>query len=275
MINIELDKSFLDKSNKNAKTWYIEALSSSPLYRIEYSDLPIISPSGFCIKVNKKKLIYFSVTDRGKRLLRQENQKLIDVGVDLVIVPQRNEHKQWEQREKDLNISFLPFPMYPDSSFKFERNFPSSMSKIYTGFLSGRVKWDRPTWHTVAKKIPQISCLKLTHSQYLEVLSQTTWGIILAGSFDKVTDPKNRREAEFSSRGLPLALNYKPYYLFPFNEGDHYYYLSSPESLHDLVEMSSEKVKHYSRQSQLVWENYFSPRGIATYFKKIVEEFLL
>lgn len=99
---------------------------------------------------------------------------------------------------------------------------------------------------------------KLTFAEYFKLLRECRWGVSLKGK--RGTDGKNRREVEFSSCGMPLALNYEPCYPFPFRAGKEFFLLTGADSLR---EMDDTDPRPFREASEAVYERYFSPKGLA------------
>ena len=107
---------------------------------------------------------------------------------------------------------------------------------------------------------------KLSTQEYLDILPQTTWSLSLQGISGAHTDGKNRREPECFSCGMPMALNYKPYYPFPFEANKHYVYLEKPE---DIVKLNDIDPQPYADASTELYNQYFSVKGASNLFRKI------
>lgn len=102
---------------------------------------------------------------------------------------------------------------------------------------------------------------------YLRVLKSCKWGISLGGK--RGTDRKNRREIEFASCGMPLALNYKPHYPFPFEAGVHYFHLDSAEDIERLTLIDPEP---YAIKAWHVYQHYWKPKSAAQLLLKMVDD---
>jgi len=94
---------------------------------------------------------------------------------------------------------------------------------------------------------------------YIDRLKECKWGMILKGK-TRNHDGKNRRECEFTSCGMPLALNYVPTYPFSFKPKDNFVLLEKPEDLLLLKDINPEP---YSRASRDLYYSHFSTFGIA------------
>ena len=97
---------------------------------------------------------------------------------------------------------------------------------------------------------------------YFDLLKQTKWGLILKG---KGEAGKNRREMEYASYGMPLALNYKPIYPFEFEPNKHYFYLEKIEDLNKLKEINP---MPFAKQSTDMYKKYFCFESIPNNFLK-------
>ena len=72
----------------------------------------------------------------------------------------------------------------------------------------------------------------------------------LNADVEEVIDLKNRREPEYTSCGMPLALGgYKPNYGFEFKEGIHYFYIDKPEDIEKLKDIDPRPYSEASKQN--------------------------
>ena len=88
---------------------------------------------------------------------------------------------------------------------------------------------------------------------FYEMLKECKWGLILNG---RGCGAKNRREVEFSSLGMPLALNYVPKYPFDFVPNKDFVLLKSPEDLLSLKDIDPEP---FAERSKYIYSQFFSP----------------
>lgn len=181
---------------------------------------------------------------------------------------------QYSYGEKDffdrlgekLGIAIFPFFMFPRHDFKLGSWQWENKNHKYLALFSGRVWKYRRHWKEYMGKHPDCisvnnSHLKITNkrmnsiddNEYLKILQNTKWGLCLKG---KGTDCKNRREVEYTSYGMPLALDYKPYYPFFFEPNKDYVFLEKPEDLEKLKDVDPEP---YARRSVELYNRYYDP----------------
>lgn len=169
-------------------------------------------------------------------------------------------------------IPIEPFLIFPRSTFKLGV-FDWKPGGDYIAAFSGKVWRNRRAW---IKHMESMSAFHLVvgnpnpsvQEPYYDTLRRCTWGLILKG---KGNGGKNRRETEYLSCGMPIALNYKPEYPFPFEPGVDYVYLEKPEDLDSLYKIDPIP---FSERSRLNYENYFSPQGIVETFEKLTSKHL-
>ena len=167
-----------------------------------------------------------------------------------------------------FGIQIFPFFMFPRHDFELGSWKWKNGDHKYLALFSGRVWKFRRQWNAYMQKHPECisvndSYLKVTDKRmnaidddvYLDILKQTKWGLCLRG---KGTDCKNRREVEYLSYGMPLVLDYKPYYPFDdeFQPNKDYVYLEKPEDLEKLKDMDPE---YFSERSTYLYKRYFDP----------------
>lgn len=111
----------------------------------------------------------------------------------------------------------------------------------------------RTPWFDLARAREDLFNVYVACSQktYRHSLQRSQWGVILSKRRDK-----NTREYEFVSSFMPMALNYRPVYPFPFEPDVHYAYMEKPDDLMALIDRNP--IPFHTRSVQL-WENYFRP----------------
>lgn len=164
------------------------------------------------------------------------------------------------------NIRIVPFIIFPNSKFNLSNFFWfNNASFKFTYAMTGKPWRNRRFWLRYASqhhrdtsfvacdvKGGEVNSLsQMDH--YDKLLQSCRWGLILKG---RGGGGKNRREFEFSSCGMPLALNYKPHYHFDFEPNYHYVYLEKPEDLNRLYDIDPQP---YSERSWEIYKKYFSP----------------
>jgi hypothetical protein len=154
------------------------------------------------------------------------------------------------------NIKVLPFIIFPSKVFNLEfSTWQYDTNHEYLCFHTGRIWKERYVWTQYLSEcnlnIPKIDNGGLSNDSYEQLLLRTKWGLILKGK----GVGKNRREVEYMSIGMPLALNYKPQYPFPYNPNEHYVYLENPKDINNLVDIDP---KPYAEKSIEIYNKYYS-----------------
>lgn len=168
---------------------------------------------------------------------------------------------------KQTNIKVLPFTMFANRSFdlenfKWDINHQHKFNFIFTG-----KPWNnRLPWINFAKDHQKkLNCgidfsngagdanINSGNISFYDILKETKWGVILKG---KGCGAKNRREVEFSSLGMPLALNYIPNYPFEFIPNKDFILLESPT---DLLKLQDIDPAPFAERSSVIYHQYFSP----------------
>lgn len=169
-------------------------------------------------------------------------------------------------------IPIEPFLIFPRSTFKLGVFDWQPGGDLIAAF-SGKPWRNRRAW---IRQMQSMSSLHLVvgnpdpsvQEPYYDTLRRCTWGLILKG---KGPGGKNRRETEYLSCGMPLALNYKPEYPFPFEPGIDYVYLEKPSDLNHLDQIDPVP---FSRRSRFNYEKYFSSQGIVDTFERLTRKHL-
>jgi len=183
-------------------------------------------------------------------------------------------------------ILVLPFTMFANRTFKLSAfEWKSSDEHIYTSIFTGKPWNCRRSWLNFAEEHKEeINCyLNFDYTagdasrnppngdnprftNFYELLQKTKWGVILKGKGD---GGKNRREVEFASLGMPLALNYTPHYPFEFVPDKDYLLLREPSDLLKLKDIDPEP---FAARSKEIYHQYFSPEnGILNSFNMAYE----
>jgi hypothetical protein len=177
-----------------------------------------------------------------------------------------NQKHIYDAIENQFGIKVLPFTMFANHSFNLA-NFEWKLQDDYEYdcIFTGRPWNCRHAWMKFAENNQdKIKCnvnYNLT-TEFDNLLQKTKWGVILKGKGD---GGKNRREVEYSSFGMPLALNYIPYYHFPFEPNIDYVLLEKPE---DLLKLKDIDPAPFAQRSKEIYHNYFSPQnGVYNSFK--------
>lgn len=166
-----------------------------------------------------------------------------------------NHKEKYDNLYNKYNIKVLPFIIFPNRYFNlgFDK-WDSNKQHKYLCFHTGRQWRERSRWINYLKnnisEIPQINT-KLTTQEYQSLLLDTKWGLVLKGK----GIGKNRREIEYMSIGMPLVLNYKPEYPFPYNANEHYVYLEKPKDIEKLKDIDPEP---YAKKSLDIYNRYYN-----------------
>lgn len=191
-------------------------------------------------------------------LLNQEN--LSKYGINSTNIPTILKI-QYADSDKSLydqiyikhKIKVLPFIIFPNKNFTLEFMHWKNIYHTYVCLYSGRRWRSRNSWIRSIKNMNDILCLDTTisDSDYQNKLKQIKWGLILRGK----GVGKNRREVEYMSLGMPIALNYIPVYPFKYEPNKHYVYLEKPE---DILRLSDIDPEPYAQKSLEIYNKYYS-----------------
>jgi hypothetical protein len=179
----------------------------------------------------------------------------------------------WEQFEQITGIPVRPWVVMPNAIFPLECFRWSESDHRYLVVLTGRNnRFGRQAWVdwcAVNDRCYTKSDYASRESMgdYTALLRESRWGLILKG-VPRFHDGKNRRECEFTSCGLPLAMNYQPTYGFPMVAGEHFVLLKEP---HDLACLQNIDPRPYAAASRQLYADHFSPVGMAKTLLSLVE----
>ena len=192
--------------------------------------------------------------------------------IDILIKIQHHKCDYWQKFTNDTGIPVTSWTVMPCHHFPLEYFKWQNKNHRWIGTVTGKNnRFGRQPWTDWCSKNNDFYSsgsylVNDTIDDYLNRLKDCKWGIILKG---KKGAEKNRRECEFSSLNMPLALNYDPQYPFEMNPNEHYFKLNSPEDLSKLRDINP---KQYSEASKQLYNDYFSPVGMASTLIKIVKE---
>lgn len=166
----------------------------------------------------------------------------------------------------ETGIPIRPWTMFTCHSFPLKAFRWRTGPHDYIANLTCSVRFRRGPWIEFARDQGgyYIADEKESMERFAEVLKACRWGVCLHGKGDKT-----RREPEFASLGMPLALNYQPHYPFRFRPGREYVFLKDVRDLETLKEIDPAP---YAARSWKLWRHHFSPRGMANTLLKVVEE---
>jgi hypothetical protein len=262
--------------NKQWGNYLIDCVVNSGRFHIEHHDFPPIRNlrRGGHLKplLHDGKLIliddwdYAHPTCNLNEAFYESNPYYRDVSLILKV--------QYSSKDKNLypSVPVVPFSIFPRSTFQLSVFEWKGPGKHITSF-SGRCWRQRRGWVAKLKEMPDVH-LKLQNpdpgiqQEYYDMLSDNTWGLVLKG---KGNGGKNRREMEYMSCGMPLALNYIPEYPFAFVPDVDFLYLQTPQ---DLGRLQSMDPRPFAERSVHNYKMHFSPDAIARTFEMLVRNHL-
>lgn len=189
--------------------------------------------------------------------------------VKMVIKIQYQPNRYWNEFTKDTGIPVSSWTVMPTRDFPLESFQWENKKHKWISTVTGKNnRFGRQPWSMWCEKQDDFysSGEYLVNDKldsYIDRLKECKWGMILKG---KRGAEKNRRECEFTSCGIPLALNYDPYYPFDIKPGVHYVRLNNPEDLATLRDINPEPFAKASRQ---LYFDHFSSYGMAKTLIKI------
>lgn len=169
----------------------------------------------------------------------------------------------WQQFTEETGKTITPWTMFPSREFPLEWfRWQAHGPHLYLATLTGAERFGRGAFKDIAQHWPNIYSKprgqKDPIADYLRILETCKWGVSLVGK--RGTQNKNRREVEFASCGMPLALNYIPSYPFPFQPGTHFVFLKEPRDLSRLATMDP---RPFAERSIALWRDHFCPVAMA------------
>jgi len=194
--------------------------------------------------------------------------------LDLVIKIQYYKCPFWDEFQTNTGIPVKPWTVMPTKDFPLGYFKWKHENHPLMGTITGKNnRFGRQPWVDWCVKQPDFyakSDYISTDSleTYRDILKRCRWGIILKGK-QRNHDGKNRRECEFSSCGIPLALTYQPTYSFPMNPGEHFVLLKNPE---DLATLRYIDPRPYAKASRYLYQEHFSPQGAAKTLISLVKD---
>lgn len=192
--------------------------------------------------------------------------------IDLLIKIQYHPCKFWDGFTENTGIPATGWTVMPTKDYPLEYFQWENKNHKWIGTVTGKNnRFGRQPYSDWCEKQDDFYSsgaylVNDTIEDYLERLKECKWGIILKG---KKGAEKNRRECEFSSCGIPLALNYDPCYPFDMKSGIHYFKINKPE---DLAELRNIDPEPFARASRELYFNHFSAYGMAKTLIKLVEK---
>jgi hypothetical protein len=192
--------------------------------------------------------------------------------LDLLVKIQMANTPRWRRMAGEFPIPISPWIIFPNREFplgyfQWEEGGHSYLAS-FTGQHQNR--FSRPAWiRFIEAEMAFINTERnVSFARWLDLNQQCTWGLILHG-LKGGGDAKNRREIEYASCGMPLALNYRPNYPFAMEPGRHYLYLETPRDIRKLAETDP---RPFAAESRKLYADYFSPLGAAQLLLRLVQQ---
>jgi len=192
--------------------------------------------------------------------------------VRYIIKTQYHPHKFWDELQKETGITVISWIMwstlnFPMGCFKWDPNRNFKFIATCAGGPNSNRRWGRPKYIQWCLNDKSFHHHRTNVHEFSKVLEECKWGLILQGGNKYNCDGKNTREIEYSSCGMPLALNYIPHYEYDFIPDKHFLYLKSPN---DLERLKTEDPRPYARESAKLWDNYLKPQSAGKYLKRLM-----
>lgn len=172
----------------------------------------------------------------------------------------------WMRFSQETGIKVVPWTIFPNSEFPLGSFEWKEGEHKFLGSITGRnERFGRQIWIDWCKENKEFYATsdlvgkRNSMEDYVKLLEDSKWGVILKGK-KKNHDGKNRRECEFSSCGMPLAMDYIPTYTFPMVPEVDFVFLKEPE---DLLRLKHIDPAPFAARSKRIYEERFSPKGMA------------
>lgn len=184
-------------------------------------------------------------------------------------------HKLIDDFTEQTGIPLTSWTIFPSHNFPLQNFQWENREHKYLAYISGK---RRNRWRKAYADYPRVRLpfenknREGSMEEYMEILKECRWGLCLRGKSVGGMDAKNRREIEFSSLGMPLILNYKPEYPFPFEANKDYLYIE-PRDFEALKHIDEIDPLPFHKASKRIYEKYFSKRGSAKCLLQILKKF--
>lgn len=240
------------------------------------------SDAGRIISVNEK-LVYLDTWDfSGPTITVLTHLDKIDVELHAILKIQKRRDSDWSN-SKDIPV--VPWSMFHSQHMNWLENQPkyreqvqANTNKTVSVGYSGRHFHFRKKWFRAIEKIEDsfLTTWKKRPTDpidnYIQNMSEWKVGLILKGKSDGRTDGKNRREVEFASVGVPMILNYQPYYLNELEPFKHYIYVESEDELGEaLSSLTPEVAAELTSNAYEWWKENASLEGICKTFMQAMQ----
>ena len=275
----------LDRQLASWNRTLLRMLEESGLFEVERSaSLPQLSPRQYgrltgnlCVVALDDTLVAICSWDTAAPASRTYEDGLwkpgglfADVRLLLKLQMQRGE-RYWEAFTAATGVPVSPWTIWPAAEWTLGCFKWHDACHEFQGAVTGVMRYGRGAYFEAARADPgwytSDDPKDKDWNRYVEAIKQCRWGVSLKGR--KGSDGKNRREIEYASCGMPLALNYQPFYPFPFEPGVHYVYLQSPD---DMLALQDIDPQPFAAAAAQVYRDYWSPAGMARLFVRLVEQ---
>jgi hypothetical protein len=247
-------------------------------FNFPYKNLPGVRNGNWCtIEVNGVRvgLDTWDTWDPSCNYLSNGLFKAELKDIKLILKIQYYKCEYWDKTFPEKSgIKVIPWTVMPCHHFELGKIKWQNKKHKYTGSITGRNnRFGRQPWVNEASKHADF----YTKTDYVStdpqddffgILSECKWGIILKGK-TRNHDGKNRREIEFTSLNIPLAMTYVPTYPFEMAPGKHFVLMKEPT---DLLKLRDIDPLPYVEASKQLYNDYFSPVGMSKLLIKLVKE---
>lgn len=261
----------------------VRMLATSGVFEIAETDLPKINLPGvrnanWCVLGVNGKLVGLDTWDSAdplKAYLESEDTacRAAISTLSLIVKIQYFSNPYWDRLRIQCPVPLTSWTIFPTHDFPLGFfTYDADKAHKYLATTTGKNgRFGRQQWIEAGRQIGGFRTKndfndKDDRHEFLDILTQCRWGLCLKGAW---CAPKNRREVEYSSCAMPLALNYMPSYPFDFAPNEHYLYLEKPQ---DLITLRDVNPEPYAKASKHIYDNHFSPAGMAKSLIKLVTE---
>lgn len=180
--------------------------------------------------------------------------------LDLLLKIQYRPHDLWRALEIEHGLRITSWTMFAYDGFPMREYAWSPDSGQCPYSYSGHAKRPKRRWLRHMRRSGVEVHDMLEPNEYVPLLRNSRWGVILKGRTGRHCDGKNRREPALASWGMPLALNYTPHYPVSMLPDVDFVHLREPTDLDRLKDIDP---RPYAEASIGLWHRLFSPRAMA------------
>lgn len=214
------------------------------------------------------------------------DRKDLLVDCRLILKIQRRVDYEWRDR---TDIPVLPWTMFHTAQMDWMTKLPyrfdlcASPAKRFRAGFSGRAWPVRRPWLDALSRLHAVDVQTWDGRERIGgngaegadvyVRRMATWevSVVLQGKHDHATDGKNRREVECASLGIPMVLNYRPYYMDPLVPDMHYVFCPTPKDLDSCIEDARIRGSELSSAALRWWTRNASVEGVCQSFVRRME----